>query len=241
MTLPDADTLFSVIDATWPAAAKQQVGPWTIRKGDGGGSRVSAASTSADVSAADLTMAEDAMTTLAQPRLFMVRDGQDTLDSMLENAGYTVRDQTVLYAARTADIATNRPPPVTSFEVWPPLQVQLDIWESGGIGPARIAVMHRAPHPKTTLLGRLNDKPAGTAYVGMAHDCAMIHALEVAQDARRQGHARHLTRAAAFWAAKQGATYTTLVTTRANLAANALYTSLGFHCVGHYHYRIKQD
>ena len=42
---PDAlfsDTLFAVMETTWPAASVQQVGPWLIREGQGGGKRVSA-------------------------------------------------------------------------------------------------------------------------------------------------------------------------------------------------------
>ncbi|MEJ6396775.1 GNAT family N-acetyltransferase [Yoonia sp. 208BN28-4] len=241
MILPPASVVFDVIAATWPAAQTTQVGPWTIREGRGGGSRVSAASTTRAVAETDLKGAEEAMVKLGQPKLFSVRSDQTDLDKLLAAQGYITRDASVLYAAPTAQIATERPPPVTSFEVWPPLQVQRDVWAEGGIGEDRIAVMERAPHPKTTLLGRVNDRPAGTAFVGIAHGCAMIHALEVATHARRHGHARHLTRAAAFWAAKHGADYLTLVTTQANVAANALYTSLGMQVVGQYHYRIKED
>jgi ribosomal protein S18 acetylase RimI-like enzyme len=101
--------------------------------------------------------------------------------------------------------------------------------------------MERARDPKTTLLGRQNDQPAGTVFVGIAADCAMIHALEISSAHRRQGLARYLTRAAAFWAEDNGADYLTLVTTQANIGANALYSSLGMTLVGHYHYRILPE
>ena len=32
---------FATIDGTWPAAAYHRLGPWTLREGRGGGSRVS--------------------------------------------------------------------------------------------------------------------------------------------------------------------------------------------------------
>ncbi|WP_342069090.1 GNAT family N-acetyltransferase [Yoonia algicola] len=83
----------------------------------------------------------------------------------------------------------------------------------------------------------MNDQPAGTVYVGIAANCAMIHALEIGTAHRRQGLAQYLTRAAAFWARDHGADYLTLVTTQLNVAANALYTSLGMTLVGQYHYR----
>lgn len=240
MTLPTAATLFEVIDTTWPAAATTQTGPWLIREGQGGGSRVSATTATERVTPDDIPLAEAAMNGLGQPCLFAIRD-DCALDTLLLSADYTVKDPSVLYAAPVDLIATERPPPVTSFEVWPPLQSQIDIWAAGGIGAGRLAVMDRAPQPKTTLLGRANDRPAGTAFIGMAQGCAMIHALEVMQVDRRQGLALHMTRAAAFWAKSQGATYLTLVTTQANVGANALYTSLGMQAVGQYHYRIKPD
>ena len=69
----------------------------------------------------------------------------------------------------------------------------------------------------------------------------MIHALEISDQHRRQGLARHLTRAAAFWAQDNGAAYLTLVTTQANIGANALYASLGMTLVGQYHYRTLPE
>jgi GNAT superfamily N-acetyltransferase len=172
-----------------------------------------------------------------QSPLFMIREGDEALDSELAALGYVIRDPVNMYAAPLKDIATERPPPVTSFEVWPPLSVQTEIWSVGGIGAGRLDIMDRARHPKTTLLGRLDDKPAGTVYVGIAADCAMIHALEIADNYRRRALAAALTRSAAFWAQAKGAAYLTLVTTRDNVGANALYASLGMTIVGQYHYR----
>ncbi len=237
MTLPDIHTLYDVVAATWPAAQTQQVGPWMIRTGKGGGSRVSAATAHQPISPDDIVTADRAMRDLWQTPLFMVREGEDTLDAMLETAGYVIKDPSVIYVAPVSDVATMRPPPVTAFTVWPPLAVQRDIWATGGIGDGRLAVMDRAPMPKTTFLGRIDDKPAATVFVGCHERCAMIHALEVARPFRNKGLARHLTRAAAFWAMEQGCDHIALVTTAANTAANALYSSLGMTRVGGYHYR----
>ncbi|EBA13719.1 GNAT family N-acetyltransferase [Roseobacter sp. CCS2] len=241
MSLPTVQKLYAVIDGTWPSSAKQALGPWTIRIDSGGGNRVSAATAELPITDADIPVAEDAMREASQTPLFMIREGEDDLDHHLEARGYVIKDPTNLYAAPVADIAINRPPPVTSFEVWPPLAAQAEIWAQGGIGTGRLAVMDRAREPKTTLLGRLNDRPAGTGYVGIAADCAMIHALEISEGHRRQGLARHLTRAAAFWAQDNGADYLTLVTTQANIGANTLYSSLGMTLVGQYHYRTLPE
>jgi GNAT superfamily N-acetyltransferase len=241
VTLPSAQKLYAVIDGTWPSVAKRAVGPWTIRVDGKGGSRVSAATAEAAFSEADIAEAEYAMREVGQTPLFMIREGEDRLDAMLAARGYVIKDPVNLYAAPVAKVATERPPPVTSFEVWPPLAVQAEIWAAGGIGQGRLDVMDRARAPKTTLLGRVNDRPAGSVFVAIAADCAMIHALEIASDHRRKGLARHLTQAAAFWAQENGATFLTLVTTQANAGANALYSSLGMTLVGQYHYRILPE
>ena len=241
MTLPDAHTLYDVTDVGWPPASRVSHGPWTIREGKGGGGRVSAATAHAPVSTADIPLAEAEMRSFGQSPFFMIRDGDEPLDAQLSARGYVIIDPVNLYAAHSRDIATERPAPVTAFTVWPPLQVQREIWAGGGIGPGRLAVMERAPCPKTTLLGRLDDRPAGTVFVGSANGCAMIHALEIAPEARRRGLASDLTRAAAFWALDNDLDVLSLVTTRANAAANALYTSLGMTLVGQYHYRILPE
>jgi GNAT superfamily N-acetyltransferase len=236
-TLPSLETLYTVIEGTWPPAESHALGPWKIRLDNSGSSRVSAATAQGPVTDADIPQAENAMRAAGQTPLFMVRAGEDAFDDMLAARGYATKDITNLYAAPVAVVATKRPPPVTSFEVWPPLAAQEEIWAAGGIGEGRLAIMARAPGPKTTLLGRLNDRPAGTVFVSISAGCAMIHALEIATAHRRQGLAQYLTRAAAFWAQDNGADYLTLVTTQVNDAANALYSSLGMTHVGQYHYR----
>lgn len=241
MTTPEAARLFAAAEATWPAASHHEVGPWTIREGQGGGSRVSAATAGAAVTSADLRVAEAEMRKLGQTPLVMVRGGEDALDDMLEAEGYRIKDPVTIYAAPVAELARQRPPPVTTFEVWPPLAAQTEIWAAGGIGPARLAIMERAPGPKTTILGRAGDTPAGTLIVAINDRIAMAHAIETVAGLRRQGVGRNLMAAAAFWARDHGAETLALLVTRANAGANALYASLGMTAVGQYHYRIKDQ
>ncbi len=241
MTLPTVQDLYAVSAVTWPAAQVSRTGPWTIRSGLGGGSRVSAATAEAPFDVDDLSAAITAMTALRQHALFMVRNGEVALDLMLAAQGYAIKDPVNLYVVPLAALTTERPSPVTSFQVWPPLASQVEIWAAGGIGAARLAVMDRAPMPKTTLLGRVGDRPAGTVYIGVHAGIAMVHALEILPAFRRQGLAGYLTRAAGFWAADNGATHLALIVTQANAAANTLYTSLGMTLVGQYHYRIRPE
>ena len=240
--LPKGDILYDVIETTWPAAHRGHVGKWVIRDGQGGGSRVSSASLAkGQPTSADVAEAEAAMVALGQSRLFMIRDGEEGLEALLDGLGYVIKDPVTLYAAGVSDIGKPTGTQAKTYDIWPPLAVQLEIWAEGGIGRERIAVMERAPQPKTSIFGRIDDHPAATGYVGIHDGVAMLHALETSPSHRRKGLARHMVYGMAKWAETQGAEFISLVTTRENLPANALYASMGFEPVGHYHYRFKPE
>jgi len=200
-----------VIEETWPATELTEVGPWIIRTGLGGGSRVSATTARMSTTAGDVPFAETEMIKRGQPCIFMIRDDEDALDAMLADAGYVVKDPVNLYSAPISAIASTRPPPITCFQVWPPLQAQIEIWATGGIDARRIAIMDRAACTKSTFLGRANDRPAGTVYAGISNGIAMLHALEVSAEDRKQGLGMNLTRAVAVWGHSQGASHLALL------------------------------
>jgi GNAT superfamily N-acetyltransferase len=233
----NTDTLFAVLEATWPAAKVAQVGPWLIRCGQGGGKRVSAATALPGWQPPDIPLAEAAMQALGQDPLFLLQDAPD-LDAALQAHGYRVVDPVVIYAAPLSTMA-QAPDPMTTFPHWPPMAIAQQLWAEAGIGPARLAVMHRVLGPKTAILGRAADRAAGAAFVALHDAVAMLHALEVTPALRRQGSAHNILRAAAVWAQDQGADTLTLVVTEANETARRLYTSLGMAVVGQYHYRQK--
>lgn len=225
--------------ATWPAAASHRKGPWLIREGQGGGKRVCATTLQGRFRAADLQAAEAAMAALGQDRLFMIRQGDEALDAALARRGYRVVDPVVIQAAPCGELARPKPDPMAAFAHWPPLQSVSEIWADGDIGPARLAVMGRAPDPKTAILGRASDRAAGVAFVAIAGNIATLHALEVRPALRRQGTAVNILRKAAGWAQDHGAAWFSVLVTRANEPANDLYASLGMSIVGQYHYRQK--
>ncbi|NCO20745.1 MAG: GNAT family N-acetyltransferase [Rhodobacterales bacterium] len=231
--------LFAVLDATWPAARTVALPAFLIRDGQGGGKRVSAAQATGAVDAADLAAAEQAMQALGQPPLFILRRADDPLDAVLADHGYRVVDPTVIRGCAVETLTALPLPRVAAFALWEPLQIMRDIWAEAGIGPARLAVMQRVTGPKTAVLGRSHDKPAGVAFVALHGDIAMVHALEVRVASRRQGTARHMMICAARWAAGQGARQIALAVTEANTGANALYASLAMPVRAKYHYRIK--
>ncbi len=226
--------LAEVIEATWPPSSRRQLGPFTLRDGAGGGQRVSAASVDGPFTEAELAAAEAAM---ADP-LMLVHAYDIDLDAALDARGWRIVDPVVAYAAPVTALMADLPY-LAAFAHWPPLEIARSIWDEGGIGPGRIAVMERVQGPKTTILARAGDRPAGVAFVACHGDDAMLHALEVRPGHRRQGVGRILLAAAANWAAEQRATRLSLVVTRQNTAARALYARLGMGVVGHYHYRMK--
>lgn len=238
MSAPDLQTLYAVVEATWPAANTSRLGPWTIRDGKGGGKRASAATLEAPFTPEDIASAEEAMRALDQTPLFMIREGETALDEALATRGYTVIDPVTLYLCDIATLRQENAPPVSGFAIWEPLAIMEDLWREGDIGNARQAVMERVKGAKTGVLARTKDRASGTAFVAIHQNIAMIHALEVAHGLRRAGTASNIMRIAAKWAQDQGARQMALVVTDANAPANALYVSLGMSVVGSYHYRI---
>jgi GNAT superfamily N-acetyltransferase len=226
--------LAEVMEATWPPAGRRALGPFTLRDGAGGGKRVSAATVDGPFTEAELGAAVAAM---SDP-LMLIREGDEALDAALAARGWRIVDPVVAYGAPVAAL-TAELPGLTAFPHWPPLEIARSLWAEGGIGPARIAVMDRVGGPKAALLGRADDRPAGVAFVACHGAEAMVHALAIRKSARRQGLWTSLLHGAANWAEEEGASRLSLVVTRQNAAARALYARLGMEIVGHYHYRTK--
>ena len=190
---------------------------------------------------ADIDAAEVAMTPPLWPApLWRVRAGEDALDAALAARGHAARDPTRLWWAEAEALAPAPPERLTGFVVWPPVAIMRDLWAEGGIGPERLAVMARAQRPRTGLLARASDRPAGVAFAAVAGDLAMVHAIEVAPASRRRGVGLSLLRHAAWWARGAGARHLALAVTEANEAANALYARAGMTPAPGYHYRVKE-
>lgn len=231
--------IFDALDGTWPAAAVHAAGPWLVREGRGGGKRVSSATVAGEDGEAWVGAVEAIHASLGQPLSFCLRGGQEVLDRELASQGYQIADPVVMYSAPSAALAHEPPARLSTFPIWPPLAIMTEIWADGDIGPERLKVMGRVTGKKTSILGRAGDRAAGAGFVAIHGDVAMVHALHVMPDQRRQGLARNMMRAAAVWASGQGAVHIALAVTKVNSAANALYTGLGMHIVDHYHYRVK--
>ena len=227
------EVLAGVMQATWPPLRTWRVGPFTLRDGAGGGKRVSAASCDGPWAEADL----EALNQMSDP-LVLIRPADAALDAALAGQGWRIVDPVVVYSGPVAGLVADLPP-LAAFPHWPPLAIARSIWDEGGIGPARLAVMERATGPKSAILARDGDRPAGVAFVACHGTDAMLHALEVRPSHRRRGIGETLLRAAAVWAADHAADRLSLAVTKQNNAACALYARLGMQVVGQYHYRVK--
>jgi len=227
--------------ATWPPLACRALGPVMLRRGAGGGKRVSAATVDGPFTLADLEAGELAMREMGQTPLYMIREGEDALDRALAGRGYRVVDPVLVLAGDAGVVASGGAPAMSSFVAWPALAIAVKIWAAGGIGAARVAVMERVAGVKTSILARQNDRAAGAAFVALWRDIAMLHALQVVPEQRRQGVAHNILRAAASWSLEQGAHVFSAVTTGGNLPAQAVFSSLGMKIVVKYHYRMWDD
>ncbi|MEM7547487.1 MAG: GNAT family N-acetyltransferase [Pseudomonadota bacterium] len=237
--VPSATDLIDTIEATWPAAEVVERGGWRLRRGEGGGQRVSAALRLDP--GADVDEAAAAMRGWGQRPLFQLLDGDDDLDRALAERGYVVTDRSPFYVCPTVTLLDDAPE--TARILRGDLRIALieEIWAQGGLSPARLQVMDRVTVPKQYILARLGDRPAGVAFVGVHGDIGMVHAVEVLAHQRRKGMARMLMAAAARFAAERGARQFALATTGQNIAANALYQALGMALTARYHYRAAPD
>lgn len=237
MTPPGTGRLMRAMATTWPAFATRRLGPFTLREGRGAGRRVSAATADGPASPQEIAAATQAMRDMGQVPIFCLTEQQAALESALVAAGATERLDVTLLVAPVANLAARDQPRVAALPVWPPFAIMDEMWETAGIGAARRAVMARAPDPKTAILMRTDDKPAGTAFVACDTEVAIVHAMVTRPALRRRGSAANAMTATARWAAVQGAAWMGLAATAENGAALALYEKLGMKRAGGYHYR----
>ena len=224
--------LFDVLEATWPPMSTRRIGPFVRRDGAGGGKRVSA-------TLLEGAFSDEALNALGPEPLFQLRPGQRLLDEALTARGYEVVDPTILMEA-PIEVLAEAPRPVFLLGCWPPLAIQRGLWAGAHTGPERLAVMERACEPRQSFVIRHDDSPAGVGFVAIHRGTAMLHALHVEPQFRRQGVARDAVRGMAHWAAQNGAQRFALAVTQGNAGARALYSDLGMIEAGSYHYRERR-
>ena len=222
--------------ATWPAAEYATVGGFRVGRGAGGGGRVSAARAEGDWHPDDIDRAIAQQCDWAEAPLFAVSDDDAPLATALTARGWHGHTATVVLQSPIAALTDLAIPPVSAFALWPPLAIQRDLWTAMQVGPPRQAVMDRACGPKTAILGRTQDRAAGTAFLSVSGQIATLHALAVLPRFRRAGLADWMIRGSAAFGARHGAETLALAVTASNAPALALYDRLGFAQIGRYDY-----
>lgn len=225
-----------VWQATWPAVDYVRSGGLVTGRGMGGGGRVSSTRRVAAWTDADLEAAEAQHRDWDQPPLFAVEEGDLALTAALTARGYHAATPTLILCAPVGPLTDREIPHLTAIEVWPPLAIQRDLWTAMQVGPPRQAVMDRACGPKTAILGRTQDRAAGTAFLSVSGQIATLHALAVLPRFRRAGLADWMIRGSAAFGARHGAETLALAVTASNAPALALYDRLGFAQIGRYDY-----
>ena len=147
-------------------------------------------------------------------------------------------DPTNIWSISSKTLSIEKIPPVTAFSIFPPLAIQRELWIANGIDASRIEIMDRVKTPKTTIFGRINAKPAASAFVAIANKMAMVHALIVDHKCQRQGMGKFVMQKVGAWAHQLGAESVIVLCPKKNQSANNFYKSLGMHVIGEYHYRL---
>jgi GNAT superfamily N-acetyltransferase len=243
-TPPDPDALFAALDATWPAAERERLGGWVLRRGLNGGRR---ASSVWPISAPGLPLEQAIDAAVARMRewgqrpYFQISPADDALDAALAARGYVVDAPCPLLAAPAADIAARETGGRMVVRVRGPLALLDEFWAAGGIGPARRAVMARAAEPKEVLILREDDRVAAAVFVARHDRIAMSSAVLVGPPFRRRGVGAATMAAAAEWAVEAGADTLALSVEDDNEPALALYRGLGMAPTSRYHYRAAPE
>ena len=229
-----------LLEDTWPPGEVIHFDNWTIRISNGAGKRASAISLEGVWEEASFIRLKKFLKRLGKSEIFMIYQSGSLFEKELNNRNYQVFDKSCIFEISVSELIKNEPPPISMFSIWPPLEIQKQLWNSNGIGWQRQAVMNRANQIKTSILARWNDNPVASAFIAKSGNVAFLHALVVDQNFRRQGVAKALMRHAGQWANKNNCSRLMVVTTEANAAANGLYSSLEFQLVNKYHYRIPE-
>lgn len=232
--------LAQAFEETWPAMEYADAGGFRVGRGLGAGGRVSSAHAFGDWEPADIDAATAIHLAWRQRPLFRALDSEIALREALEDRGFRPENPTSIMEIEAKALTDKTIPRVMTFAIWPPLAIQREIWAAGNITPARQTVMDRVATPKTSILGRIEDRAAGAAFVAIHQGVALLHALEILPDWRRKGLAGWMMRQAAFWAVENGAERLALAVSKPNTNAVALYEGLGFREVAGYRYYAKE-
>ncbi len=230
---PEIIALERAADLAWPAPTREPLGEWTLQAAEGFTGRANSA-LPLGRPGMDRDAAIDAVVRWYAERGLPARINVPlpvcaALDAALTARGWARSPDILVQTAPVAAILAAAPPRADL----PPVRLAPapdDDWlavvttRKSGLPAAAWHVLTAPPAVRFASVGRNVAVARGAVVDGRLH----LGLLEVADHARRQGLARHVTRALAEWGAAEGAGTGFLQVDSTNTAAVGLYASLGF-------------
>ena len=229
--------------AAWPALETAAFDGWLWRFSDGGSQRANSVSTldyRGDDIEASIDEAEQRYTLRGAPPMFQVSDVSMpcNLDNRLERRGYRINDPC------TTLVKACEPQPGDTGVVY------LDRASAGWFDCYASVITPSRQRTAPRILERV---PSTGVFCGVEQDGRIIAtALGVPRDGviiaecvatlsqeRGKGAASRVMRGLEAWAAARGCRHIALQAVVTNVAAQALYNSLGYREHGRYHLRVK--
>jgi N-acetylglutamate synthase len=229
----DTATLERIASAAWPAPDTGQLGEWTLRAAGGWTGRANSALPTGDPGL-PLPDAIEAVESWYRarglpPRINVPLPLRADLDAALDARGWARSVPTLVQTAPIAAVLAAAPPrpdlPPVRLDPTPD-----DAWLA--VVARRKGELPDAAHHVITAARRVVcasvARDRAVARGAVIRDFLHLALVEVAEPARGQGLARHVTRALAEWGRSEGAGTAFLQVESTNLPAITLYSSLGF-------------
>jgi GNAT superfamily N-acetyltransferase len=229
----------------WPALESAAIDGWQWRFTSGGSIRANSVATldfSGDLDDA-IARVEALYSARGAPAVFTISDvsAPAGLDERLAARGYRRGDDHVTMA-KPVDPASRQPAATTLQRE--PDATWLSIYLSGlsadrrAVAPRLIAQLGSRPWFVTAAV---DGEPASSGLTIVDGAVASVQCMATVPSARRRGGAAHVLAAIEARAAEERARHLYLQTGADNASARALYRAHGFHVVGRYHTRTREN
>lgn len=233
----------------WPATEAVEDQGWLLRHTPGVPRRRSNSALplgDAETLLTSLSRVEDFYACRGLPAVVHVAPAEEhtALDALLAERGYQHEAATLVCTAPAGTVIAGgsggaAPSPVTVAKhparEWLDAYVALDGHDNSREAADR--VLSRVPGPAAYLSAERDGQVAGVGLAVAAPGWTGVFSMATSPAHRRQGLATAILRAAARWAADQGAGNLYLQVEADNHAARRLYDSLGFRASHTYHFR----
>ncbi|HEX2949129.1 MAG TPA: GNAT family N-acetyltransferase [Armatimonadota bacterium] len=195
--------------------------------------------------AAKIAWCEEQYAAQGLPTVFklMATAQQTGLDTILEQQGYSLEDESQVWSAPLAELRIDKPGP---HAVILPVEEWFSHYAAITGQPTETQHWHRqilqAIVPAICPMAIMRDgRPAAVGLGVLERGMVGLYDVVTDKSYRRQGIATQLISAIVSWAATHGAHGTYLQVMPGNMPAQTLYAKLGYRLCYQYWYRVKQS